>query len=792
MTRANDTRFKMGIALGALLAGLSAMPALAQTSAEADASSSQLGDIIVTAQKREENLQATPLAVTALTSEVLAARGTTSLLDLNTRVPNLFVGGAGAGGRQAGTFFIRGVGIDVDTLAREPGVGLYIDDFYYGHTAGSLLSVIDVASVEVLRGPQGTLFGKNTIGGAIRYNSIRPDFTTAATIEGSLGKMERHDIKASVNLPLGDMFAVRISAASLNEDGYVRQIPTGQYLGDEHVNAIRAQLLFKSGKLTANLSADYVDSYNNGQPAHLDSFAPSATSSTGVYNAIVRGRIPVPFYATQLYAGLSAPTATYDSRYLAGPYESYATNTGYQMNGYGVNLTLEYELSTAFTLKSLTGWRRNFVFYKNDGDQSPLNFNQNALTQRLPSFSQEVQLLGDMFDGRLKSIVGLYYYRETPTSINDRGFPGEPDGNQQFDKISTRSKAAFAQFDIKPLERVTITLGGRYSEDTKDADILRTKVLLNAAGLAATPVGYNATTDVVTPTTATRFGPIGGTGSIKFTNFAPKAALAIQWTPDIMTYGSVSRGYRAGGFNNGVAVFNPTTLANPNNGILPFGNETAWSYEIGVRSELFDRRVRANVTLFQTDYEGLQISSSQVTGVGSASFIKIDNVGKARLRGIEGEFAVKLAQFVTLGGNFGYLDARYREIAPTVTAVTLASRLAGAPEATYSLYATVNPMLANGGQVVANVDWGHQSSVATATSSAVQILLPAYGLLNASLFYNFPGKQISIGVTGKNLLNERYLISGVNLVPVAAGNAGFAYTNIGRPRDIFATVRFKF
>ena len=561
--------------------------------------------------------------------------------------------------------------------------------------------------------------------------------------------MNRHDLKASVNLPISDTLALRVSAATLNQDGYIRQIPTGAYLGDEHVNAIRAQLLFKTGRLTANLSADYIDSFNNGQPSHLDTFAPSATSSTGVYNAIVRGRIAVPFYARQLFAGLTAPASTYDTRYLPGPYESYATNTGYQMNGYGVNLTLEYELSESLKLKSLTGWRRNFVFYRNDNDQSPLNFNQNNLTQRLPSFSQEVQVLGDMFDGRLKSIVGLYYYRETPTSVSDRMFPGEPDGNQQFDRIYTRSKAAFAQFDIRPIDRVTITLGGRYSDDTKDVTVLRTKVLQNAAGLAATPVGYNATTDVVSPTTAVTFGPISGSGMIRFTNFAPKAALAIQWTRDIMTYGSVSRGYRAGGFNNGIAIFNPTTLANPNNGILPFGNETAWSYEAGIRAELFDRRVRANLTVFQTDYAGLQISSSQVTGVGSASFIKIDNVGKARLRGIEGEFAVKLASFLTVGGNFGYLDARYREIAPTVTAVTLASRLAGAPEATYSIYATVNPTLPNGGRIIANVDWGHQSSVATATSAAGQLLIPAYGLLNASLFYSFPGDRISIGGDGQ-------------------------------------------
>ena len=792
MSKSIDAGRKSSTALAAALIVL-ASPALAQrTPGASPAGDNQLGDIIVTAQKRAENLQTTPIAVTALTSEVLAARGTTSLLDLNTRVPNLFVGGAGAGGRQAGTFFIRGVGIDVDTLAREPGVGLYIDDFYYGHTAGSLLSVVDVSSVEVLRGPQGTLFGKNTIGGAIRYNSVRPDFTRAATIEMSGGKMNRHDIKASVNLPVSDNLALRVSAASLNQDGYILQVPTGQYLGDDHVNAIRAQLLFKSGKFTANLSGDYVDSYNNGQPSHLDSYAPSATSSTGVYNAIVRGRIPIPFYATQLFAGLTAPGATYDTRYLPGPYQTYATNTGYQMNGYGLNATLEYEISDAFKVKSLTGWRRNFVFYRNDNDQSPLNFNQNNLTQFLPSFSQELQVLGNMFDGRLKSILGLYYYRETPSSINDRMFPGEPDGNQQFDRIYTRSKAAFAQFDIKPFERVTLTLGGRYSEDTKDVNIVRTKVLLNAAGLAGTPVGYNATTDVVSPTTAVTFAPVGGSGSIKFTNFAPKGALAIQFTRDIMLYGSVSRGYRAGGFNNGVAVFNPTTQANPNNGILPFGNETAWSYEAGIRTELFDRRVRANVTVFQTDYQGLQISSTQVTGVGSASFIKIDNVGKARLRGVEGEFAVKLARIVTLGGNFGYLDARYLEIAPTVTAITLASRLAGAPEATYSVYATINPELRNGAQIVANVDWGHQSSIATATSAAGQIILPAYGLLNASLFYTFPGKQISIGITGKNLLDERYLISGVNLGPAAAGNAGIAYTNVGRPRDVFATLRFKF
>jgi iron complex outermembrane receptor protein len=762
------------LALTATSATAQDAPAVAQDAAapEANAETSGLEEIVVTAQKREENLQRTPIAITAFSAGELERTGSSNILDLNTRVPNVFIGGGGGAGRAAASFYIRGIGVDAETLAKEPGVGLYIDDIYYGKAAGALISVFDMESIEVLRGPQGTLFGKNTIGGAIRYTTKKPKLgETTADVEANFGTMDRKDLKGAVNLPLGDNLALRVSAATLNQDGYVRNLATGGKQGDDHVDALRGQLRFQKDRWDVNLAVDGIWSHNRGEPRSLESL--SQIGQLANWNNVVRGTAPVPVgQDPSIYKGII------DNRYVTGPYKTYGTFFGNTLDTWGATLSAAYDVNDSLTVKSLTAYRRVKMSFKSDVDVTPFDESQVGVTGDYPWFSQELQLIGDTFDKRLQYILGAYYFHETPERVEDRQYHFEPDGNMQFDRVKTTSKALFGQASFDFTDWFKLTLGGRYSVDDKDARTTRTRVVLNTP---AARNAYNAALGTNLPLNA--IVPLTGRGKTSFKDFAPRIAAQIQATRDLMIYGSAAKGYRAGGFNNGV---NPTS---PNFGVLPFENEEVWTYETGFRSELLNRRLRLNVSAFYSDYKNLQISASQ-----GGVYILIANVAKARIRGIEAEASAVLFDGLTIGGTLGILDSKYTDIGSEtqiVTAITTNSPLAGSPDYTYSADITYRAELPNDASLTFTANWGYKGEIATSTSAATAYLIKPYGLLNGSITYAI-NDRYSIGVVGKNILDKTYFITGTRLDSPAAGNGGQVIRSVGRPAEAYLTLRARF
>lgn len=760
---------KGALACGVATLALTTSAAYAQeTVADAEGG---LAEIVVTAQKRAENLQRTPIAITAFSAAELERSGTTNVLDLNTRVPNVFIGGGGGAGRAAGSFFIRGIGVDAETLAKEPGVGLYIDDIYYGKAAGALINVFDVESIEVLRGPQGTLFGKNTIGGAIRYTTKKPQIgETSGELEFNVGMMERIDAKAAVNYPLGENAAVRLTAASLNQEGYVRNLSTGSWQGDDHIKGLRGQFRYEGGGWDVNLAVDGLWSHNRGEPRSLERLA--QIGSLLQWNNIVRGTAPVPVGQTPtIYTGII------DDRYVTGPFKTYGTFFGNTLNSWGATLTAAYEVSDSLTIKSLTAYRRVKMSYKSDIDGTPFDQSQVGVSGDYPWFSQELQLIGDTFNDRLQYILGAYYFHETPRRVEDRQYHFEPDGNMQYDRVKTTSKALFGQISYAFTDWFKLTAGARYSIDEKNARTTRTRVVLSNATLLN---AYNAATGANESLNA--IVPLTGAGKTSFKDFAPRLSAQIQATRDLMFYGSASKGYRAGGFNNGV------NAASPNFGVLPFENEEVWTYEAGFRSELFDRRLRVNVSAFTSDYKNMQISASQ-----GGVYILIANVAKARIRGIEGEASAVLFDGFTVGGTLGVLDSQYTEIGTAtqiVTAINKNSPLAGAPEFTYSLDASYRADLGNDATLTFAANWGYKSDVSTFTSAATAYLIPAYGLLNGSITYA-PSEQISVSLIGKNILDQTYFLTGTRLDLPTGGNGGQVIRSVGRPAEVYLSLKVR-
>lgn len=691
-----------------------------------------LDEIVVTAQKRSENLQTVPIAITAMSGEALQSKGIENISDLGPAIPNVVVSGASSVGNAAASFFIRGIGLERSTLGMEAGVGLYIDDVYYGRSAGGFLNLLDMAQIEVLRGPQGTLFGKNTIGGAIRYVTKDATFEQGGAFDLSVGQRERLHVRGSLNVPISDTLAVKLSAGSFNSGGYVKSLQEpGIEFGDEHTNVVRAQFKWlPSDRLTVTGSADFTNAYNNGAAQatiFIDPRAPQAAE----WNR-------------------RNPTTPYDARYATSLYESYRNVNKYRMDGFGLNLTARYDFSDTFAVKYIGGYRENKVSFGGDDDGSPLDLIERLFNQELPSLSQEVQFIGSAWAGRVEYVGGLYYFWEGPKERSERNIFVELPGNYGLEELDSKSYAAYGQATAELMPGLKLTLGGRFTHDVKSIEVARP-----LQGLY-------------------------GENSGSFDNFSPKATLAYQWAPNIMTYASVSKGYRAGGFNNFIDLNDRS-----HNGILPFGTEVATSYEIGLKSTLFDNRLKFNVAVFDNAYSDLQLTSNNGT------ILVIQNIGEAQIKGVEVEAEVAVVRGLTIGANFGYLDATYTDVGNS-TAVFVGSQMAGSPEYSYSLNAAYVWDLDDGAEFSIRADYGWKSEILSFANWYNAVEVPATGFLNAQVRYTFPDGRTSLSLQGRNISDERTFTTGFNSSVIRPGNYGYLMVSPTRPAEYYLTLSTKF
>lgn len=699
-------RLEAGVAAAAIMATTSG-GAFAQSSAQPQNSASTAeanGEIVVTARRREESLQSVPAAVTSIGANFLQERSVSDLRDLNGLMPNVNVQGATTSASSS-QIFMRGTGVDTTGFGADPTVGIYLDDVSIGRLVGSLVGALDIERVEVLRGPQGTLYGRNSTAGAVKYVTRKPELNeNSGKLSATVGTKGRRDFRGIVNLVLvpGEL-ALRIAAQTRDTDGYIKLFDaagnnTGLKGNAMHAQDYRASLRYQpTSDLTIDLAGDYTHNRSG-----IQSVTP--TNCTGLNGQFVR----CPLYYNDPFAS------------FVGPYSPDRP----KFDGGGSALTVNYDLGFA-NLKSVTSYRafRDVFAAALFGKPPPftqVNFDQ---TLKQNQFQQEIQLSSSRGD-LINYTVGAFFYRERIRSIYVSQSPAIttiPRLNN--DRQVSKSLAAFGEIYISPLEGLEFTIGGRVTRDSRHVD----RVLDNP------PIG--PTPDVFT------------TVSLKSTTFTPKLGVKYQTGP-FMFYGTYSQGYRA----PGVITANPSNISAMQ---ATYQKEEETSYEVGIKSSWLDGLATLNVAAFTARYDNLQ--ATQIVG---ASTVVVS--ANARIKGVEAEASIKPTEGLRLFGIMGLLRTSY--IGPPPAGNPFATKLKHSPETTFTLgFDYSHELGSEGGEVFIGSSWSHTGQAERTVQNNADQRSPAYDLVDARIGYRNKADNWSITAGANNLTNEIYgLLGGSN------------------------------
>lgn len=874
----------MKIAIATLLAttSLVAMPAVAQDEATSQ-DSGAIGEIVVTAQKRAENVQDVPIAISAFTAASLQERAVTSVAQLSAIAPNvnLDAGTPFSGSPSVLSAYIRGIGSDDFAFNIDPGVGIYLDGVYLARTVGANQDLMDVERIEVLKGPQGTLFGRNTIGGAISIVTRDPGREFRGMGDVTLGRFNLLQVRGSVDLPIAESLGSTLSFGMKTRDGHLKRIPFPDQRANNHPPFtafsaadydsasregasdnwnIRGKLKWDNGgPVSVTLTGDYTrdkgttantllgtaeqvpgpfaptnpfpgTAFNDGSVsvfgppvggflfAGLYNFCIGATGAEiAARNAQglcgVAGTQFNPQWQLSSYAGANVDgnpnndRLPWDNRYIHSNIDrSYATGNSYShLEAWGAAGVIDFDLSDDIALKSITSYRELHWNAGLDADGSPLNFLQLSFTMNQWQLSQELQLLGKALDDKLNYVLGAYYFKEAG-DLHD--YVTFAEGLIQVDgpnDLKTKNYAFFGQVDFRPIDLLGITVGGRYTNETKwfeggqqelngfnyklfgcsdaNGNIAPFGDFPLAPPVAAGGPPCFAALAFPDPTNPVRVY-VPGMNRKKFSNFSPKIGAQLHPSKDVMFYASWSKGYKTGGWT--------TRLTNPQGSIAPdFDEEKATTWEVGIKSTLLDRRLQINAAAFTTAYKGIQLNIQ----VGTSP--TIDNAGDARIKGFELEVVAAPLDGLTINGSVGYVDAYYTSVAPATAAVGgptpfQAGTLIGASlPKTPSWKTNISPRykmdLGNKGAMVFLADWSHATGSWNDTGRTYLGHRPATDLVNASVTYEAPDDNWTLTVGGTNLTDERYLTSaGANVA------AGLIFGTYSRPREWYARFGFKF
>ena len=643
-------------------------------------SSALLEEIVVTARKREENLQDAPIAVSAFTGDALDFRGVTEIGKLDQFVPNLVLNESTTYSNVTNAaVYIRGIGQNDFTPVIDPGVGIYVDGVYLGRSVGAVLDIVDVDRVEVLRGPQGTLFGRNTIGGAISLSSKKPDREFGGKVDVKYGTDDRFNVRGSVNIPLGDKLFARLSAATFMQDGYVTRVFDGEDLGDQDVVALRGALRWlPTNNLDINWSVDYSTENENGNPFVLTGIQPlnvgiltgggpsmtlaantqAAQLATGGFASIFGGEFfnvlhpsGFPFQFLSCFGPSNANNPVcFNQQYLDNGDKklNYSTDPSYQkLDVWGTGLTVDWQVNENLKVKSISSLRGFEGDFEGDQDGSPIRVSYLIDIYQHEQFSQELQLLGTSFADRLDWIIGGYYFEEDGKNINPVRFSQvylQSGGHYDAD-----SWAVFAQGTWHFTDQLDLTFGLRYTEDTRD--------YLPDQYIEVLPIGP-------LPIPGTNIGdrplPFEWTSS-QTSELVPMVNLSYRWNESLMTYFTYSEGFKSGGYTQRIFPPEPSTPS--------FDPEFVKSYEGGFKFDGWNDRLRFNVAVFFTDYTDLQLLVADPSRLGPF----VSNAGDAEVVGVELEMLLNPAPGWFITGSAGMTDIDRTALGGGVQGLTLDS-----------------------------------------------------------------------------------------------------------------------
>lgn len=702
-----------------ICAALNTPQALANDEAETAKNGDESAETIeiVTARRYREALKDVPVAVTTFSEDKLDRMGAQTVVDIERSVPNLTVNASRATNSTL-TAYLRGVGQNDPLWGYEPGVGLYIDDVYFARPQAGVLDILDIERIEVLRGPQGTLYGKNTMGGAIKYITRELPDSARGYVDVALGSYNQRDIKLGYSAPLSGDLMAGVSVAKLSRDGFGEVVADSPFAGDavsdKDIQAARLNVTWNiADNLKLKLVADDIQDDSNARGGQRLSDNCIGTSCTVVFTPL---------------------DDRYDTRSNLDPSRNEVSSSGQA-------LTLTWDIDKNWQFKSVTAKREGDTTSDIDFDQlNRPSFDVLAVYED-EQLSQEFQL---NYDGdALHSVMGLYFFDgdacgEFDNVLGLLGLTQETSGC-----VNTKSQSIFAQASYRVADRWSLTAGGRYDRDKKDATVRFKRFLgLNDQGTLLFDGGFD--------------------GDKTFNEFSPRIGVEFTVDNNTMMYASMAHGFKSGGFNMRGNILADTEAGNP------FKPETVDTTELGIKGVWFDNRLTGYFAIFDQDYQDKQVTVSNVIIVGTTptTVQRVLNAADASGKGYEAEMSFKATSNLTFNLVYGVLDAEYEKFVAALdvngnpTDISETAQMINSPEKQYSFSASYNVETAVG-NVLFTAEKSYRDDVYV-FEAATAVDQEAYSLLNASVIFYPNNSQWRFALQGRNLKDEAYRTGGYN------------------------------
>lgn len=730
-----------------------------------------IGEVVVTAQRFEQTIREVPVSIAAINGEQLENLGIDDLKDVTGQVPNLFINNFN-GRSDTVRLFIRGIGQNDVSLTQDPSVALYIDNVYVGSAIGSSFDSMDLERVEILRGPQGTLYGRNSTGGAVNLIPRRPQFDDfGVTTEITGGTYNLRGARLGLNVPILDDLAVKVDYGRVLRDGWVENNGPGDDFSDQDRENARFALRWAP---TDTISVNYAYDWS-----HVQDTQPFTTASSLVTGAPVGpgggSLFPLPGAPAYVQVEVQSNDSSYSQ---TRPDEATSlrpvVDGESQISGHALNV--EWDVTPNFTLRSITGYRRINSFFQ--GDYLPTfegrlivggfvfsDFGsiggQNTLTH-FDNFSQEIQALGttDFLGGQLRYVTGVYYYEQQGEQISTSVFV-TPRGAASAE-IDDSSIALFGEATFTPHafdQRLHLTLGARYSEDERNATRINESSFAYAllGGLTAENCADPAFTGLIPPGDPCDGVVQAAVYKRDFDNFSASGSISYELTEDVNIYARIAQGYKTGGTSERSA--DPLLFS------LGYEPETILSYEIGAKGLYFDNTVALNVAAFYMTLDHFQTSVQTGATPGDRDFVGLDG---NKYRGLEADAQWRATEHLTLLASLGLLDT---EVGPdTVTfplsgggsrTDTLISEFPYAPERTITVGLNYDTSISNDIRMTAALNYAHQEGSQTSLNVFENTSLDQRGVIDGSITFrraNTAGGEASLRLWGRNILDEDYRI----------------------------------
>lgn len=728
-----------------------------------------LEEVVVTAQKRAQSLQEVPIATSVFDASAIEQQGISDISDIGPFTPNVQVVESPSGGTQA-TIAIRGSVTFNPTITWESPVGMYLDGVFIGKNIGSIFDIVELERVEVLRGPQGTLYGKNTIGGAVNMITRKPSGEFGGKLKASAGNFDMYSVSASIDTPAVDLaggsLSANISAFQQERDGFTKNQPdpfanplanprSSKEFKSKDSKVARLSLLWEGSDVDLHYSYDHSDTKATPTAAQLTDVPAGSGLDIG-------GGVFLPVDGV-LSDYLSSDKKR--ARRISNDKSFYEDS---ETRGHALHLDWNLGELAAFgevTAKSITAYRKLDFSDRIDIDGSPLDFFHSGRDINYDQFSQEFQIVGQT--ERTDYVLGLYYFNEEGDVLNINSFMpiyGFPTTNSEFG-MENKTVAAFANVDWRPEaglfnDRLTLSLGLRWTKEEKEQYI------------------YHPDSSPVLPYTE---------ADKSWTNVSPSFTASWEINDDTNIYGKIANGWKSGGFNGEAATQESFYQS--------YDPEEVTSYELGIKSRWLDNRLQINAAIFQNDLEEMQFSVFQG---GATAVSTVDNAGEATIRGLELELLARPSDKLTISLNYGHLDPKYDEfleVDPTTNQLTDFKNERDFPYAARNnTSASLEYFMGSfaWGEVTARLDWSYQGSYVPYVNPDQNRVskTASYELLNARLTLaeiplNSERQNLQLSVWGKNLTNEDYR---VNTIPFGLWTTSY----FGDPRTYGVDISYQF